>query len=124
MTGQPRLLDGHASLFVQGAGAPGPGIRRPGPRQHVCGETLDGPDRPDVTRRHAVGTSCRRLEAGVRRGWRRRRRRPGCESLPTCRVNVRCDERVWRLPPGPDQADPQMLVHCRLEAEYCSAAAW
>jgi len=48
MTGQPRLLDGHASLFVQGAGAPGPGIRRPGPRQHVCGETLDGPDRPDV----------------------------------------------------------------------------
>jgi hypothetical protein len=43
---------------------PGLGIRRPGPRQHVCEETLDGPDLPDVTRRHAVGTGCRSLDSG------------------------------------------------------------
>ena len=91
MTGQPRLLDGNASLFVRGAGAAGPGIRRPRPRQHVCAETLDGPDRPDVTRRHAVGTRCRRLEAGCPE-WVTATVK--ALAVSRCRVNARCDERV------------------------------
>ena len=72
-------------LFVQGAGFPGRGIRRPRTRQLASDNRFDGPDRPDVRRRHARGLLTGRDKvseagSGVRR-WRRRRRWL-CGSLP------------------------------------------